>query len=231
MRQKQPPLQSSIMDGDFWRGPSGGRRAGRVGAGHAILQDPSIGTHPSPVRSTNPPERTVAVRHGPCKLPFGLRSARPARTPEPAESIVSRRATGPWGDGTVTAPTLRCCLDRHPITSHPRQTTNFRPPLRPVPIRRPPWSPSRRPQPPTQTAVGQSVSVTNRAGKTSTSKPRRQQKRLFLPWLAGRGCLRPLGTASLNLFHGHQVCEVGGSASLLNRVHDAVSTAAFKSRR
>lgn len=159
--KKQPPLQSLITDGNYWRDPSGGRRAGRVGAGHAILQDPSIGTHPSPVRSTNPPERAVAVRHGPCKLPLGLRSARPARAPEPAESIVSGRVHRLWqalGDGAVTAPTLRCCLDRHPITSHPRQTTNFaglvRPPLRPVPIRRPPWSPSRRPQPPAQTAVG-----------------------------------------------------------------------------
>lgn len=162
--KKQPPLQSLITDGNYWRDPSGGRRAGRVGAGHAILQDPSIGTHPSPVRSTNPPERAVAVRHGPCKLPglpLGLRSARPARAPEPAESIVSGRVYRLWqalGDGAVTAPTLRCCLDRHPITSHPRQPTNFaglvRPPLRPVPIRRPPWSPSRRPQPPAQTAVG-----------------------------------------------------------------------------
>lgn len=198
------------MDGDFWRDPSGGRRAGRVGAGHAILQDTSIGTHPSPVRSTNPPERTVAVRHGPCKLPFGLRSARPARTPEPAESIVSRRATGPWA--MAQSRRQHCGAASTATQSHrtPRQTTNFRPPLRPVPIRRPPWSPSRRPQPPTQTAVGRSVSVTNRAGKTSTSKPRRQQKRLFLPWHAGRGCLRPLGTASPNLFHGHQVCEVGG---------------------
>lgn len=162
--KKQPPLQSLITDGNYWRDPSGGRRAGRVGAGHAILQDPSIGTHPSPVRSTNPPERAVAVRHGPCKA---AEAATWAPVSEARPGTRTRRVHRLWqspsslaglGDGAVTAPTLRCCLDRHPITSHPRQTTNFaglvRPPLRPVPIRRPPWSPSRRPQPPAQTAVG-----------------------------------------------------------------------------
>lgn len=114
--KKQPPLQSLITDGNYWRDPSGGRRAGRVGAGHAILQDPSIGTHPSPVRSANPPELAVAVRHGPCKLPrlpLGLRSARPARAPEPAESIVSGR---PWA--MVQSQRQRCGVASTVTQSH-----------------------------------------------------------------------------------------------------------------
>jgi hypothetical protein len=116
MRQKPHSLQSPILDENYWRDPSGGHRARRVGAGHAILQDPSIGTHASPVRSTNRPERTVAARHGPCKLPFGLRSGRPARAPEPAESIVSCRATGPRA--MVQSRRLRCGVASTLIQSH-----------------------------------------------------------------------------------------------------------------
>ena len=55
---------------------------------------------------------------------------------------------------------LRYGLTRPPpITSRPRKIDKIaglvRPPLRPVPIRRPPWSPSRRPQP----AVGRRANV------------------------------------------------------------------------
>jgi len=106
MRQKPQSLQSPILDENYWRDLSCGRQVGRVGAGHAILQDPSIGTHPSPVRSTNPPERNCRCPSWTLQAAIWLRSARPARAAEPAESIVSGRATGPRA--VVQSRRLRC---------------------------------------------------------------------------------------------------------------------------
>lgn len=159
MRQNNP-----LSNHQSWMGITGVTQAAAVGPegwGRARHPSRSIDRHTSIARSFHEPTRTN------CRCPSStLQAAIWAPVSEARLGIRTRRAHRlwqAWDDGAVTAPTLRCCLDPHPITSHPRQTTNFRPPLRPAPIRRPPWSPSPRPQPPAQTAVGRRVSLTNRA--------------------------------------------------------------------